>query len=81
MKNVIILKGTDWIRHKCSPRGGHYYKIINGVRVDIHRKESYTSRSNKSYKRCYRVVARKDNGYLGQRNSFKKATELAEGYK
>ena len=80
------LKGTDWIRHKCSPYGGSYYKIIDGLRVDIHRKESYTSRSNKHYKRCYRVVVRKDNGtsisdfnYLGQRNTFKKAIELAEG--
>jgi len=75
------LKGTDWIRHYCAPSGGAYYKIIDGVRVDIQRKESYTSRSNNNYKRCYRVVARKDNGYLGQRNTFKKAMELAEGGK
>ena len=75
------LKGTDWIRHYCSPHGGSYYKIINGVRVDIDRKESYTSRSNKFYKRTYRVVARKENGYLGQRNSFRDAMILAEGGK
>ncbi len=72
------LKGTDWMRHKCSPNGGAYYKIIDGVRIDIHQKESYTSRSNNNYKRCYRVIAQKENGYLGQRSTFKKAMELAE---
>jgi hypothetical protein len=72
------LKGTDWIRHNCAPHGGHYYKVINGFRVDIHRKESYTSRKNNSYKRCYKVIG---NVYLGQRNSFKDAMKLAEGGK
>lgn len=78
---MIYLKGTDWIRHYCAPSGGAYYKIIDGVRVDIQRRETYTSRNHRYYKRCYRVVARKDNGYLGQRNTFKKAMELAEGGK
>ena len=72
-----LLKGTDWIRHKCAHRGGAYYKVINGIRVDIERKESYISRSNNKYKRCYRVIARKDNGYLVQRSTFKKAMKLA----
>jgi hypothetical protein len=78
---MVYLKGTDWIRHYCAPSGGAYYKIIDGVRVDIQRRETYTSRNHRYYKRCYRVVARKDNGYLGQRNTFKKAMELAEGGK
>ena len=79
LKNkTMFLKGTKWIRHKCAHRGGHYYKIINGVRVDIHKKESYTSRSNKFYKKCYRVIIRKNNGYMGQRTTFKEATKLAE---
>jgi len=78
---MVYLKGTDWIRHNCAPHGGAYYKIVNGVRVDIYRKESYTSRKNNTYKRCYRVVVRKENGYLGQRKSFKDAMKLAEGGK
>tara|TARA_X000001388_G_C2196989_1_gene109745 strand:- start:64 stop:300 length:237 start_codon:yes stop_codon:yes gene_type:complete len=75
------LKGTDWIRHKCAPHGGAYYKIIDGIRVDISRKESYTSRNNNSYKKCYKVLLQKENGYLGQRNTFKDAVKLAEGGK
>ena len=76
-----LLKGTDWIRHNCSPHGGAYYKMIKGVRVDIQRKESYISRSNNAYKRCYIVTANRPIGCLGQRNTFKKAMELAEGGK
>ena len=75
------LRGTKWIRHFCAPSGGHYYKIINGLRVDIHRHDSYTSRNNNTYKRCYKVLVRKENGYLGQRNKFKDAMELAENWK
>ena len=81
MKNsnkIKMLRGTDWIRHACSPHGGSYYKIINDIRFDIHQVAEYTSRKNNHYKRCYRVIAQVENGYLGQRRRFKDAMALAE---